>query len=57
MGSLSLLQWLVLDPGIELGSTALQADSVPTELSREAQIKNKRIFKMPPENLVAKHWE
>ena len=32
VGSLSLLQWIVLTPGIELGSPALQADSLPTEL-------------------------
>ena len=30
--SLSLLQGDVFDPGIELGSPALQADSLPAEL-------------------------
>ena len=33
VGSLSLLQQNLLDPGIKLGSSALQADSLPTELS------------------------
>jgi len=32
MGSLSLLQGNLPDPGIELGSPELQADSLPTEL-------------------------
>ena len=33
VGSLSLLQWILLTPGIEPGSPALPADSLPTELS------------------------
>ena len=33
VGSLSLLQGIFPNPGIELGSPALQADSLPTELS------------------------
>ena len=32
VGSLFLLQWNPLDPGIEPESPALQADSLPTEL-------------------------
>ena len=32
VGSLSLLQGYLPDPGIELGSPALQADSLPAEL-------------------------
>ena len=32
VGSLSVLQGYLPDPGIELGSPALQADSLPTEL-------------------------
>ena len=32
VGSLSLLQAYLLDPGIELGSPALQVDSLPAEL-------------------------
>ena len=32
VGSLSLLQWILLTPGIEPGSPALPADSLPTEL-------------------------
>ena len=33
------------DPGIELGSTALQADSLPTELSGKPRLKIKEFFK------------
>ena len=33
VGSLSLLQGIFPNPGIELGSPALQADSLPTEIS------------------------
>ena len=33
VGSLSLLQGIFPNPGMELGSPALQADSLPTELS------------------------
>ena len=32
-GSPGILEWNLPDPGIELGSPALQADSLPTELS------------------------
>ena len=35
VGSLSLLQWDLSDPGIKAGSPALQADSLPAELSRK----------------------
>ena len=35
VGSLSLLQGYLPDPGIELGSPALQADSLPAELSEK----------------------
>ena len=33
VGSLSLLQGVFPNPGIELGSPALQADSLPTEIA------------------------
>ena len=35
VGSLSLLQGNLPDPGIQLGSPALQADSLPAELPRK----------------------
>ena len=37
VGSLSLLQGNLPDPGIEPGSPALQVDSLPTELSGSPQ--------------------
>ena len=33
VGSLSLLQWILPNPGIKQGSPALQTNSLPTELS------------------------
>ena len=39
VGSLSLLQGIFPNPGMELGSPALQADSLPTELSGKPEIK------------------
>ena len=46
-GSLKILEWVVYpfsiglpDPGIELGSPALQADSLPTELSGKPYVVN-----------------
>ena len=38
VGSLSLLQGIFLSPGIELGSPALQADSLPAELPEKPQL-------------------
>ena len=37
VGSLSLLQWNLPDPGIEPGSPALQADFLPAELPENPQ--------------------
>ena len=39
VGSLSLLQGIFPNPGMELGSPALQADSLPTELSGQPSVK------------------
>ena len=41
VGSLSLPQGILMNPGIELGSPALQVDSLPTELSGK---RNKRLL-------------
>ena len=41
VGSLSLPQGLLMNPGVELGSPALQVDSLPTELPGK---RNKRLF-------------
>ena len=38
MGSLSLLQWIFLTPGIEPGCPALPVDSLPIELSGKPNI-------------------
>ena len=47
-----ILEWVVYlspadppDPGIELGSTALQADSLPTEPSGKPRLKIKEFLK------------
>ena len=43
MGSLSLLQWIFMTTGIKQGSPALQAGSLPTELTREATANKKLV--------------
>ena len=46
-GSPRILEWDLPDPGIELGSPALQADPLPTELSRKPlwhKAKRKSLF-------------
>ena len=45
VGSLSLLQWILSNPGTELGSPALQVDSLPTELSGKPYVKTNNPIK------------
>ena len=45
VGSLSLPPGILMNPGIELGSPALQVYSLPTELSGK---RNKRLFTFMP---------
>ena len=56
VGSLSLLQGIFPNPGIELGSPALQADSLPTELSGKPEAVKRKQGLLSPRQRGDKTW-